>query len=419
MTPRQFAIDVVRKLQQAGFEALWAGGCVRDQLLGIVPKDYDVATAARPEQIRELFGNKRTLPIGAAFGVITVLGGKNAGQIEVATFRRDSGYSDGRHPDSIEFTDAREDAIRRDFTINGMFFDPLAEKVIDFVGGQQDLAEKLIRAIGDPHERIDEDKLRMLRGVRFASTFSFELDAETFAAIKQHAAEIQVVSEERIGAELVRMLAHPHKSTAARLLLESGLLNAAIPKEWPNTDHWERKDWDQRWKELHRLESNKFEAAIVVLLRSYFEERLSDQDLMTRQLKSAWRLTNDQRDSINWIHLNWKALAAAHQKSWSEIQPLLVNANAPAALDVATSILVSKSESDDVLMAGIGFCRERLGWPRESLDPPPLLDGKDLIRLGILPGPEFKSLLQSVRDSQLDGKIETVDQAKKFVLGKI
>ena len=418
MTPRQFAFDVVRKLQLAGHEALWAGGCVRDQLLGIEPKDYDVATAARPEQIRELFGKKRTLPIGAAFGVISVMGG-NAGQIEVATFRRDSGYSDGRHPDTVEFTDAREDALRRDFTINGMFFDPLAEKVIDFVGGQQDLANKMIRAIGDPHERIDEDKLRMLRGVRFASTFSFDLDEETFVAIKQHAPEIHIVSEERIGAELVRMLAHPHKSMAARLLAESRLLNEVIPKEWPNSDQWGRKIWDQRWNELHRLESCEFAAVIAVLLRSYFEERVSELALLTGQLKSAWRLTNAQRDNLNWINRHWKTLAEAHQKNWSVIQPLLINTNAPAALDVGTSILGLTSDSEDELMAGIRFCRERLGWPREILDPPPLLDGQDLIGLGIPPGPRFKSLLQAVRDSQLDGKIETVDEAREFVLGQI
>lgn len=407
MTPRQFAIDVVTKLQQAGFEALWAGGCVRDQLLGHEPKDFDVATSARPEEIRELFGNKRTLPIGAAFGVITVLGGRTGGQIEVATFRRDSGYSDGRHPDAVEFTDAREDAIRRDFTINGMFYDPLSKQVIDYVGGQQDLTDKIIRAIGDPHARIDEDKLRMLRGVRFASTFAFELDVDTLAAIKQHAPEIRVVSEERIGAELVRMLAHPHKAIAARLLLESRLLEQVMPESWSSTGDWESERWEPRFVELQRLDSNDFEPAISVLLRSYFEGPSSDPAQLASQLKSAWRLTNKQRDNIAWITCHWRTLIEADERNWSEIQPRLINANAPAALKVATSI--------GGWSKGIEFCQSRLAWPREKLDPPPLLDGQDLIKLGIAPGPRFKSLLRTIRDRQLDGELGTVAEAKQFV----
>src|SRR5262245_11907033 len=160
-----FALEIAQKLRAAGFEALWAGGCVRDELLGLVPKDYDVATSATPDQIRDLFGHRRTLPIGAAFGVITVLGTRAAGQIEVATFRSDAAYSDGRHPDSVTFTTAKHDAQRRDFTINGLFFDPVAEQVVDYVDGQQDLTRRVIRAIGDPRLRIGEDRLRMLRAV--------------------------------------------------------------------------------------------------------------------------------------------------------------------------------------------------------------------------------------------------------------
>src|SRR5208337_581044 len=174
---RRFALEVVRRLRAAGFEAYWAGGCVRDELLGRRPKDYDVATSAAPPQIRELFGNRRTLPLGAAFGVITVLGPRPADpayrvpMIEVATFRQDAEYSDGRHPDHVTFSSAREDAARRDFTINGMFFDPVERTVIDFVGGQEYLRQGLIRAIGSPRLRFGEDKLRMLRAVRFAAAF--------------------------------------------------------------------------------------------------------------------------------------------------------------------------------------------------------------------------------------------------------
>src|SRR5262245_37770555 len=163
MTERDFAVDVVRRLQEAGFEAYWAGGCVRDELLGLVPKDYDVATDARPEQVRKLF--RRTVAVGASFGVIEVLGPRDEAEhltVQVATFRSDVGYSDGRRPDQVVFTSAKEDALRRDFTINGMFFDPLRNQLLDFVGGQEDLRNRVLRAIGDPAVRFEEDKLRLL-----------------------------------------------------------------------------------------------------------------------------------------------------------------------------------------------------------------------------------------------------------------
>ncbi|MEX0586183.1 MAG: CCA tRNA nucleotidyltransferase, partial [Pirellulales bacterium] len=208
---RDFALEIVRRLRDAGHEALWAGGCVRDQLLGLAPKDYDVATNATPDQIREVFGRRRTLPIGAAFGVITVLGPRSAGQIEVATFRTDATYSDGRHPDSVTFTNAEHDAQRRDFTINGLFFDPVANEVVDYIGGQQDLETRILRAIGDPRLRLREDKLRMLRAVRFAASFGFQIEPATLQAIQEMAPEVTTVSAERIGMEIRRMLTDSHR----------------------------------------------------------------------------------------------------------------------------------------------------------------------------------------------------------------
>src|SRR5437660_10457258 len=179
MTERDFAIEVVRGLRSAGHEALWAGGCVRDESLGLVPKDYDVATDARPEEVRRLF--KRTVAVGASFGVVEVLGPHTAEgllKVQVATFRSDVSYSDGRHPDAVVFSSAREDALRRDFTINGMFFDPLENRLIDYVGGQEDLKAKVLRAIGDPAVRFAEDKLRMLRAVRIATGFDLTIEPE-------------------------------------------------------------------------------------------------------------------------------------------------------------------------------------------------------------------------------------------------
>jgi tRNA nucleotidyltransferase/poly(A) polymerase len=398
MTPREFAIDVVIKLQQAGFQALWAGGCVRDQLLGLIPKDYDVATNATPEQVRDTFGRKRTLPIGASFGVITVLGQKRSGPVEVATFRRDSGYSDGRHPDSVEFTDAQEDARRRDFTINGIFFDPVAEDVIDYVGGQADLAARVVRAIGCPEERIDEDKLRMLRGVRFASTFNFELDRETLTAIQKHAPEIRAVSGERIGAEMRRMLAGANRANAAELLRISGLMAEIISDcdlICDDSDEWERIVLN-----LQRLEGD-FESAAAILLQPILKQSGSDK------IVERWKLSNSEQKSIDWIAKNWVALDQADQLPWSQVQPLLLHSDANRALAVAAS------QSREV-SPGVEFCRNRLQWPKEKLDPEPLLDGSDLIGMGIDPGPLFKQILDAVRVAQLENKVTTMDAAKKM-----
>ena len=262
---RHFALDVVRQLRTAGFEAYWAGGCVRDELLGRRPKDYDVATNATPPQIRALFGNQRTLPLGAAFGVITVLGPRPAGMIEVATFRQDAEYSDGRHPDHVTFSSAREDAARRDFTINGMFFDPVDRKVIDFVGGQEDLQNGLIRAIGSPRLRFGEDKLRMLRAVRFAAAFGFAIDAETAAAVREMAPQITVVSPERIAMEMRRVLTEPGRVQGVRLLVELGLAAAVLPEIVPG-DGASPARVEHALGVLGRLQNPGFPLALAALL---------------------------------------------------------------------------------------------------------------------------------------------------------
>lgn len=397
MTPREFALNVVQQLQAAGYQALWAGGCVRDQLLGLQPKDYDVATSANPDEVRKLFGKKRTLAIGASFGVITVLGPKRAGPIEVATFRRDSGYSDGRHPDAVEFTDAHEDARRRDFTINGMFYDPILEDVIDYVDGQKDIARKRVRAIGCPEERIDEDKLRMLRGVRFAATFDFEIEPETLSAIQKHASEIIVVSGERIGAEMRRMLASPHRTIAARLLRTSGLLAEILPNG--KSLYGDENHWDQILSTLDGLEPGDFESAAMVLL----EPILRDQGIDA--VFERWKLSNDERKSILWVFRNWEILDRADRLPWSQIQPLLLAGDVDRALAVAQSKRGSQSK-------GVAMCRTRLQqWTPEQLDPKPFLDGRDLMELGFKPGPNYGFILDSVRAAQLDGLIHNVEQA--------
>src|SRR6516162_8172013 len=231
---RDFAIEVVRRLREAGHEALWAGGCVRDELLGHTPKDFDIATSAHPDAVRRLF--RRTVAVGMSFGVIEVLGPRTPTgplKVEVATFRADVSYSDGRHPDAVVFSSAREDALRRDFTINGMFFDPIKEELHDFVGGQEDLRDRRLRAIGDPILRFTEDKLRLLRGVRVVTRFDLSIDPATETAIRSMAPQITVVSAERIAEELRGLLVLPRRAEGVNLLHALGLVEPLLPELLP------------------------------------------------------------------------------------------------------------------------------------------------------------------------------------------
>jgi tRNA nucleotidyltransferase/poly(A) polymerase len=401
MTLYDFALEVVTTLQQAGHQALFAGGCVRDQLLGLAPKDYDVATSARPEQVRELFGKQRTLPIGASFGVITVLGPKEFPPIEVATFRRDAGYSDGRRPDRIEFTDAREDALRRDFTINGIFFDPISQTIHDFVDGRRDLEERRVRAIGNPLDRIAEDKLRMLRAVRFSATFDFELEPETHEAVRRCARDIGVVSGERIAAEMRRMMMHRNRDVAAQLLAETELLREIAPRGDLETRN--RANWRTRIQWMRALGEAPFETAINLLLMNSLKE------LGPHPVADRWKLSNAERKTIGWIHDYWLMLSRGASLPWSEIQPLLIHPDATSALHLAETVLGSRH-------VGVEFCRRKLSLAPEVLNPPELIDGKDLIAWGFRPGPTFSEALRTIRARQLDGEIHSVEEARAIAL---
>jgi poly(A) polymerase len=390
---RAFALEIVQKLRGAGFEALWAGGCVRDELLGIAPKDYDVATSATPYQIRDLFGRRRTLPIGAAFGVVTVLGPRAAGQIEVATFRTDATYSDGRHPDSVTFTDAQHDAQRRDFTINGLFFDPVTNVVVDYVGGQEDLKAHVIRAIGDPRLRLGEDKLRMLRAVRFAASFDFAIDPETMRAIQEMAQQITTVSAERIGMEIRRMLVDPNRATAVRLLRESKLL----PEVLPDIERLTPEEFEETLRILAALREPDFPTAFAALLLLAGGPGIDTG----RRL----RFTNKEIERANWLHINVGIIIRnARRIAWPVLQRTLVHPGAQGAL----ALFESEVGPDD---AELAFCRERLAWPEERLNPPPLIKGADLIEHGMRPGKPFATLLEKIRDAQLNGEISSRDEA--------
>lgn len=401
---RRFAVEVVRKLRGAGFQAYWAGGCVRDQLLGRTPKDYDVATDATPEPIRGLFGRKRTLALGAAFGVITVLGPPGAGQIEVATFRRDAAYSDGRHPDYVTFSTAEADAARRDFTINALFYDPLEDRVIDFVDGRKDLEARILRAVGDPAERLREDKLRMLRAVRFAATFAFELDAATEEAIRLMAAEITVVSPERIAGEMQRILTDPRRSAGVRRLVETGLAAAILPEVVPHDDA-QRRSLAQSLAILDRLEDPGFPLALAALLCLWV-----DAPGATAAAR-RWRLSNQQTGRVAWLVEHRGTLPQAPAVRWSKVQRLFT---AEGIHDlVALEEAIARAGSLD--LGPTAWCRAKLQQPPEVLNPPPLVTGDDLIAHGIAAGPRFQVLLERVRNAQLDGEVRTREEALELV----
>jgi tRNA nucleotidyltransferase/poly(A) polymerase len=407
---RAFAVEVVRRLQSAGYLAYWAGGCVRDQLRGTVPKDYDVATSAKPETVRSLFGHSRTLPIGAAFGVISVLGPRGTRQVEVATFRQDNEYSDGRHPDSVLFSDPCEDAQRRDFTINGLFFDPLADQVLDFVGGQADLQQRLIRAIGDPSRRFDEDKLRMLRAVRFAATLGFQIEPRTIAAIQQLAGELVIVSAERIAGEMERLLTDASRRRGVELLRESGLLEIVIPELAATQPENAAANWNTTLEILDRIANASFPAAIAALVR--FAVPIDERPRAGAHVCRRWRLSADITHRTVALLTHEQTVLEARRLAWPRLQRLLIEPFAAELVEYAATIAEVGFASDaSGPVANVEFCRQRLAWPPQQLNPLPLINGDDLVALGLQPGPSFRQILDQVRDAQLESRVTTRESA--------
>ncbi|MEZ6050198.1 MAG: CCA tRNA nucleotidyltransferase [Planctomycetaceae bacterium] len=422
---RDFATDVVRRLTDAGFVSLWAGGCVRDFMMGRVPKDYDIATNARPEQVREIFGKRRTVPVGESFGVIIVLGPtKSSGQVEVATFRSEGDYTDGRRPDSVIFCTPEEDAARRDFTINGMFFDPLTEKLHDFVGGERDLGEGIVRAIGDPRDRMSEDKLRMLRAVRFAATLDFQLDETTAQAVRDMSPEIRIVSWERITQELKRMLIDQHRERAIRLCRDLGLLEIILPELAPllsEPSALNPQPSTRWWHTLHvlgNLESPGFELAMAALLLSVpspstQSKRDRDNAGTVRGVCRRLKLSNEETDYITWLVTNLHALDDAQSLPLSQLKRLLVHEQVTDLLTLARRTALAEQRDT----AGLDFAAAYLAnTPKEVLNPPELLNGSDLQKLGLPPGPQFKEILTAIRDAQLNELIATADEARALAV---
>jgi len=415
---RDFAVEVVRRLREAGYVAYWAGGCVRDQLLGRPSKDYDVATNATPDQVRRVFGRRRTQAVGAAFGVITVAGPPGAGQVEVATFRSDQSYSDGRRPDAVVFSTPEEDAARRDFTINGLFYDPLEDRVIDYVGGREDLRRRVLRAIGDPRARLAEDKLRMLRAVRFAARFDLTIAPETLQAIREMAPQITAVSAERIAAEMQALLVDRRRAQGVRLLLETGLASAVLPEIvpadlrgqvagdgypvlTPDTRHPTPALLEESLAVLERLEEPSFALALAALVCRFVDCR------GVRAIGRRWRLALRDTQRAAWLVQHRPMLESARRLPWSKVQPVVAHPASRELLELGEAeVRAGLRHPDDT-----AWWRNQLALPAEVLNPPPLITGEDLKRLGLRPGPLFRPLLDRVRAAQLDGQVRTPDEA--------
>ena len=389
MTEREFATGIVRSLTKAGYEALWAGGCVRDRLLGIEPADYDVATSATPDQVRHIF--RRTVEVGLSFGVVEVLGPFQL-KVQIATFRSDGAYSDGRRPDSVTFCNAEEDAKRRDFTINGMFFDPVRDRVIDYVGGQADLDLKVLQAIGDPFARFSEDKLRILRAVRFAGRFDLKIDPSTAAAMRQMASQTTVVSPERIADELRKMLKHPTRARALNDLFEYGLMPFVLPELGD-----ERFELPRISAILDRLPSTSFTTVFAVLF-SFLKpvpdvkrKRNPPLENLCRRLK----FSNEERERIVWLVEHRDAFRDLPKTLFSAYQPLLIHPGIGELIDVHRAFGIDVEAVEALLHT----------LTPVQLDPPPFVTGEDLIARGIPQGPQFKHLLGRIRERQLDGTV--------------
>jgi len=460
---KETATSIVKKLRQEGYSAYFAGGCVRDQLMGIPPKDYDVATNALPAQVMRMF--PRTVAVGAEFGVVLVLSGEQ--QVEVATFRSDGDYSDGRHPDEVTYTDdARLDVLRRDFTINGLLWDPLTETLLDYVGGHDDIRNRVIRAIGDPGQRFREDKLRLMRAARFSARFGFELEAATRNTIQVLAGQILQVSKERLREEIIKILTEGYASRGIQLLETLRLLRPILPEisdlqgvEQPPEFHPEGDVWVHTLLMLQLMDETKrdlaqgsnptatdwaeiaapgssvgtriypsISLALGVLLhdvgkpqtfeirdRIRFNNHCEVGARMAIQICDRLRFTNRQTERVAQLvrdHLKFKDLP---QMRPATLKRFLRQEGLEEHLELHRLDCLGSHRNLD-LWGMAKDCRDRLA--PEEIRPAPLISGDNLIALGYQPGPIFKEILKAVEDAQLDLVIHNYAEAVEWVEGR-
>lgn len=427
-------MNIVQRLRGAGFEAYFAGGCVRDELLGRRPKDYDIATDAHATSVQRLF--PRTVPVGVQFGVVLVLSGGYS--FEVATFRSDGAYLDARRPSEVRFGSAEEDARRRDFTINGMFHDPVSGKLLDFVGGRDDLERKLVRAVGDASKRISEDRLRMLRAVRLAARLGFEIEQATWNAIVSASSTITDIAWERIGEEVVMILTEGAARRGIELMAGCGLLEPVLPEvarlkgvDQPRSYHPEGDVYEHTLRALSHLGSETSEAlALAVLLHDIgkpsaraceagsgaekitFHGHASLGARMAEQVCQRLKRSREVRERVAHLVENHSRILQAEKMRPARLKRMLRDEGFGELLELArVDALAARGD-----LSHYEFCRLKLAeLGPEEMRPQRLITGRDLITLGYPPGPVFHTILEAVEDAQLEGKLNQREQALEWV----
>ncbi|HEY1120155.1 MAG TPA: CCA tRNA nucleotidyltransferase [Haloferula sp.] len=427
---RSTAIALAKRLKDAGHIAYFAGGCVRDRLLGKAPKDYDIATSAVPEQVLKLFPGANE--VGAHFGV--VIAKSHGHHVEIATFRTDGSYRDGRRPETVSFSTPAEDSQRRDFTINGLFEDPQTGEVIDFVGGQTDLAAGVLRAIGDPAARFAEDSLRLMRAVRFAVTLGFEIESATWAAMCTHAEGLARISPERIRDEFSRMIVLPKRARALELLVDSALIHHFLPEvldligcDQPPEWHPEGDVFTHTKIMLTMLEDNApLELCLAVLLHDIAKPptqtldgdriRFNGHDAlgatMAEEILRRMKYPNDVIEAVSFMVSRHMQFMNVQQMRVAKLKRFMAVPTFPMELELHRVDCASSNGFTE----NLEFVQAKQAeFATEPLIPPPLVTGRDLIAMGLKPGPPFRELLESVQTEQLEGRLFEREQALAWV----
>lgn len=427
------AAAIVGRLRQAGHDAFWVGGCVRDLLRGVTPEDYDIVTSAHPDEVNLLF--PRTAAVGARFGVILVI--EEGRTYEIATFRTENGYDDGRRPSRVAFATAEEDVRRRDFTVNGLLMDPETGRIIDHVDGRRDIERRIIRTIGDPELRFAEDRLRMLRAIRFAAALDFTIEEETLAAVRRHAPAIRRISAERIREEISRILAGGRARRGFELLLESALLVEVLPEiaalrgiEQPPVFHPEGDVWEHALRMLAHLPpqagSADLRLAWAVLLHDVGKAATRSEDAegihfyghvrrgeeIAAAILRRLRFSREDAETVLALIGGHMLFMNVLKMRPNRLKRFLRTPDFPLHLELhRLDCLGSHGMLDHY-----EFCLQKLEeFSAEELRPPRLLTGRDLIGMGFAPGPAFKEILRAVEDAQLGGEIATADEARTLV----